>query len=175
MKILNKNKLMIASLLALTLNSMPVLADRDDEHGRGNGKGHGNKHDREDRRDDYRGDDRRSERYDNDRNGLSINLFFNDSHRNEARDYYGRETHSGHCPPGLAKKGNGCMPPGQAKKWQRGHALPRDLTRYPVPYDLMRRLPPPPRGHEYVRVAGDILLIAVGTGIVVDAIEDLMR
>ena len=22
----------------------------------------------------------------------------------------------GHCPPGLAKKGNGCLPPGQAKK-----------------------------------------------------------
>jgi hypothetical protein len=22
-----------------------------------------------------------------------------------------------HCPPGLAKKDNGCMPPGQAKKY----------------------------------------------------------
>jgi Ni/Co efflux regulator RcnB len=33
----------------------------------------------------------------------------------------------------------------------------------------------PPAGHRYVRVATDILLIAVGTGMVVDAIEDLDR
>jgi len=31
----------------------------------------------------------------------------------------------------------------------------------------------PPAGHRYVRVAADILLIAVGTAMVVDAIEDL--
>ncbi len=33
----------------------------------------------------------------------------------------------------------------------------------------------PPAGYKYVRVANDILLIAIGTSIVVDAIEDLMR
>jgi Ni/Co efflux regulator RcnB len=33
----------------------------------------------------------------------------------------------------------------------------------------------PPAGHRYVRVAADILLIAVGTGMVVDAIEDIGR
>jgi hypothetical protein len=34
-----------------------------------------------------------------------------------ARDYgYG----NGGCPPGLAKKHNGCMPPGQARKLARG-------------------------------------------------------
>jgi hypothetical protein len=32
-----------------------------------------------------------------------------------------------------------------------------------------------PAGHRYVRVAGDILLIAVGTSIVADAIQDLGR
>jgi Ni/Co efflux regulator RcnB len=37
------------------------------------------------------------------------------------------------------------------------------------------RLPPPPPRHRYVRVAGDILLIAVGASIVVDAIEDIIR
>ncbi len=31
----------------------------------------------------------------------------------------------------------------------------------------------PPTGHRYVRVAQDILLIAVGTGLVVDAVYDL--
>jgi Ni/Co efflux regulator RcnB len=33
----------------------------------------------------------------------------------------------------------------------------------------------PPAGHKFVRVASDILLIAVGTSLVVDAIEDLGR
>ena len=30
--------------------------------------------------------------------------------------YYRSEFSAGRCPPGLAKKGNGCLPPGQAKK-----------------------------------------------------------
>jgi hypothetical protein len=39
------------------------------------------------------------------------------------------------CPPGLARKGNGCMPPGQAKKygWSRGYYVPSGYgswTRY---------------------------------------------
>jgi Ni/Co efflux regulator RcnB len=33
----------------------------------------------------------------------------------------------------------------------------------------------PPSGYRYVRVASDILLIAAGTGMVVDAIQDLGR
>ncbi len=32
---------------------------------------------------------------------------------------------------------------------------------------------PAPAGHRYVRVAADILLIAVGTSMVIDAIQDL--
>ena len=37
----------------------------------------------------------------------------------------GQGRHGG-CPPGLAKKGNGCMPPGQARKyyWDRVIARP---------------------------------------------------
>jgi Ni/Co efflux regulator RcnB len=67
------------------------------------------------------------------------------------------------------------MPPGQAKKWSVGHALPRDVIYYPVPNTVSVRLGVPPSGYRYVRVANDILLIAIGTSMVVDAIEDLMR
>lgn len=77
------------------------------------------------------------------------------------------------CPPGLAKKNNGCLPPGQAKKWRYGQPLPRDVVWYPVPRELTIRLPAPPLDHKYVRVASDILLIAVGSSMVVDAISDL--
>jgi Ni/Co efflux regulator RcnB len=106
---------------------------------------------------------------------LSINIGFGSQQQRAAQDYYGAQARAGKCPPGLAKKNNGCLPPGQAKKWQRGQALARDVQYYPLPNALVVRMGVPPAGHKYVRVAGDILLVAVGTMIVVDAIEDLMR
>lgn len=106
---------------------------------------------------------------------LSVNIGFGSQQQRAAQDYYGSQARAGHCPPGLAKKNNGCLPPGQAKKWQKGHALPRDVQYYPVPNELVVRMGVPPAGYKYVRVAGDILLVAVGTMMVVDAIEDLMR
>jgi hypothetical protein len=90
------------------------------------------------------------------------------------RDYYSEQVRAGRCPPGLAKKNNGCLPPGQAKKWRVGQPLPRDLVYYELPSQVVVQLGPLP-GYRYVRVASDILLIAVGTGLVVDAIEDLGR
>ena len=105
-----------------------------------------------------------------------VEVRFQDRQREMAREYYRREYHErGRCPPGLAKKHNGCMPPGQARKWRRGEPLPRDVVYQPVPRDLEVRIGPPPRGYRYVEVAGDILMIAVGTAVVVDAIQDLNR
>ena len=98
---------------------------------------------------------------------------FDDSNRRAVNEYYGKKFRSGKCPSGLAKKGNGCMPPGQAKKWAVGQPLPDDLKRYRLPHELLATLPPPPGGHRYVRVASDILLIATATGVVMDAIEDI--
>jgi Ni/Co efflux regulator RcnB len=51
--------------------------------------------------------------------------------------------------------------------------LPRAVVYYDVPAPLLLELPPPPHGHRYVRVAGDILLITIGTGMVIDAIQDI--
>jgi Ni/Co efflux regulator RcnB len=53
--------------------------------------------------------------------------------------------------------------------------LPRDVVYYDVPPQLVVRLGTPPSGHKYVRVASDILLIAIGTSMVVDGITDLGR
>lgn len=111
-----------------------------------------------------------------DRGGQLVSRF-TDQHRRIIAEYYdGGQSHPGRkCPPGLAKKNNGCMPPGLAKKWGMGRPLPGDLRYYDLPRDLLMRLPPPPAGHRYVRVAADILLIAVGTSMVLDAVEDLVR
>ena len=67
------------------------------------------------------------------------------------------------------------MPPGQARKWQLGRPLAREVIHYEVPQPLLVQIGPAPAGHRYVRVASDILLIAIGTGMVVDAIQDLGR
>ncbi|MFM2262086.1 MAG: hypothetical protein RI959_762 [Pseudomonadota bacterium] len=106
---------------------------------------------------------------------VSVGVFFGDAQRREASRYFAPQVAAGKCPPGLAKKGNGCLPPGQAKKWAVGQRLPADVVTYPIPAELRIKLGVPPAGHDFVRVAGDILLIAVGTSMVIDAIEDLTR
>lgn len=88
-------------------------------------------------------------------------------HNSHGRDYAG-QNHAGQkfCPPGLAKKG--CIPPGQRKKWTKGRALPHDVYYRPVPNWREYDLSPPPYGHVYGSVDGDILLIRAATRLVVD-------
>jgi len=100
---------------------------------------------------------------------------FADHDRVVIHDYYVEIAHRGHCPPGLAKKNNGCLPPGQAKKWVIGQPLPPAVVYTPLPSALVVQLVPPPAGYRYVRVAGDILMISAGTHLVIDAIQDLGR
>ena len=153
--------------------------DRKDDADRRDARG-----DNRDRNRDRDDDRDRNTRHDRDRDGDYRNgrdggpragAYFTERHREVVRSYYGERYQTGHCPPGLAKKRNGCMPPGQAKKWRIGQPLARNVVYYDAPRDVVLRFGMPPEGHRYVRVAADILLIAVGSGIVVDALEDLNR
>lgn len=108
-----------------------------------------------------------------DRPPYSGGKYFDDHDRQFANGYFVNEYRSGRCPPGLAKKGNGCLPPGQAKKWLIGQPVPRDVVYYDLPPVLAAGIGLPPPGYRFIRVASDILLIAVGTEIVMDAIYDL--
>lgn len=157
--------------LSLVLLGAPasVLAEKGGKHGKGKDKEEVRHESRQDSRQEYRQEDSRS------RDGVRVEFHFGDQDRRLVRDYYGGQVYGGKCPPGLAKKGNGCMPPGQAKKWGMGRPLPRDVVYYDLPPDLIVRMPPPPVGHRYVRVAGDILLIAIGSSMVVDAVQDILR
>lgn len=104
---------------------------------------------------------------------LPVGGYFEQRHRDAVQIVFGAQLQSGRCPPGLAKKGNGCRPPGLTKPWKLGQPLPAGVTVHPLPPELKRRLGEPPAGYRFVRIGADILLIAVGTAIVVDAIEDL--
>lgn len=88
--------------------------------------------------------------------------------------YYQAQLQAGNCPPGLAKKNNGCLPPGQAKKlWALGQPLPAGVAYVALPGALLAQLGAPPAGYEYIRVANDILMMAVGTRLIAGAVADL--
>ncbi len=142
---------MLALLVAGTLAAGTALADKPSHAG--------GKKAKQEQRGDHKG------------GGDHSGAHFGEAHRVALHDYYGEQYSRGRCPPGLAKKHNGCMPPGQAKKWNVGQPLPRDVIYYNVPASLTVQFGAPPAGHRYVRVASDILLIAIATGLVVAALH----
>lgn len=156
--------LLVAGIVAIA----PAMADKPSERG---GK------ERRMDRDEHRGEQRyeRERSRERDDRHASPRRHFETQHHVIVRDYYGEQFRGGRCPPGLAKKHNGCLPPGHAKKWHVGRPLPHDVIYYHVPQALVVQIGLPPPGYRYVRVAGDILLIAIGTGMVIDAIQDLGR
>jgi len=99
--------------------------------------------------------------------------YFNEERQINIHRYYSDQFRKGLCPPGLVKQGHRCIPSGHAKNWRRGQRLPREVIFYNLPPTILVQLGPPPPRHCFVRVAQDILLIAVGTGMVVDAFEDI--
>ena len=53
------------------------------------------------------------------------------------------------CPPGLAKKGRPCIPPGLRKHWVRGDYIPHDVTYRRIYYDKYDLPAPPPGPRPY--------------------------
>lgn len=85
--------------------------------------------------------------------------------------HYVEDTYKKSCPPGLAKKHNGCTPPGQAKRrYIVGYPLPSNVTYYMVPHEVRSHLRPVPEGYQYVRVDDDVLLMNSTTKHIIDAV-----
>jgi hypothetical protein len=105
-----------------------------------------------------------------------VTVIFSDTQREAAGSYFVTQHGRGHCPPGLAKKNNGCLPPGQAKKrYVVGHSLPHGIVVGELPPELSVRIGPAPAGYRYGILDGDLVKLAVGTMLVVDAIAGLVR
>ncbi len=105
---------------------------------------------------------------------VNVDVVFGPRERTIVREYYVARNGKGHCPPGLAKKHDRCLPPGHAKKRYRvGGEIERDVVLLPVPHELEVRIGLPPRGYRYAVIDGDVVKLALGTLMVVDAIDAL--
>ena len=143
-----KLKIMMPCCMAILLAAQPAFAEKE---GHGHGWKHKSKHKYERHYDDR------------DRNVIIIN----NSDRVVIREYINDDYYR-HCPPGLAKKRNGCIPPGHAKRYVIGEPL---IVAYqPVPAYVVERLEPVPYGYRYVRVDQDVLLISEASKKVIDAV-----
>jgi len=106
----------------------------------------------------------------------SLTVGFTTEQRGAAQGWYVEKYGRGSCPPGLAKKQNGCLPPGQAKKrYTMGQPLGNGVPHGPVPPELSVRIGLPPEGYLYATLDGDLVKLAVGTLLVVDAIDGLVN
>jgi hypothetical protein len=158
----------LAVAIASAVVLVPALADKGGEHGHGHGNGHGQaQHEPGDR--GQGGGHGRGEVKE-----LPVGGYFNDRNRVAVRRYFADQYgHGKKCPPGLAKKHNGCMPPGQERHLELGHPVPGGVTLYPVPQPVIVQLPPAPYGYRYARVGNDIVLVRIDTRLIVDIIAGL--
>jgi len=129
-------------------------AERGNDNGNGNGRGNGNGNDRRADRPDVqivegvrgdRNDDRRTDRRD-DRREVRREVERQVFQTRDGRPvvYFRRDDDRGlivGCPPGLAKKNNGCLPPGQARQIARAAGADR--------YDWMWRTRDDVNRYEY--------------------------
>ncbi len=78
-------------------------------------------------------------------------------------------------PPGLKKKlaRGGNLPPGWQKKIIRGEVIDAETYKYAVqvPYDLIKRLPPQPKGTVLIKVEGKIVRLLEATGTILDVFD----
>ncbi|HET8747366.1 MAG TPA: hypothetical protein VFM98_17335 [Ramlibacter sp.] len=88
------------------------------------------------------------------RKPLGPGAYFGDKVRVAVREYFDKHPVSGSAP-----------------RWQIGEALPAGQPVAAVPSAVRASLPKLPPGHQYLQVGGDILLVASGSKMVVDAIS----
>ncbi|MGC8696943.1 MAG: hypothetical protein ACP5Q0_00600 [Halothiobacillus sp.] len=116
-------------------------------------------------RSDERSSDDRANRYAPPRRD---NYYISTREQMYINDWYRRN-----LPPGLAKQGK--IPPGHAKKLERGAPWPPPYAYEPLPYELIRNLQPLPPGYAYYRVGADVIIANIAGRVVSDVVYDLLN
>ncbi len=172
-------------IVALAITSLfvvgPAFAKGNDDGEHGKGKGQSQKHAEKEMKHEQK-EQRKFEKHAAKRAEkreivvIQPGTHFNDQNRTYVRQYYSKNYGNGkRCPPGLAKKNNGCMPPGQVRNWTVGQPVPRGVTVYTVPQPVIRQLPAAPYGYRYVLLGGDVVLVQQQNNVIVDIIQGLLK
>jgi Ni/Co efflux regulator RcnB len=147
---MNARQLITAAVAAATLGmSTATLARDDDRRQRHDGPRHEQRH-----------GDRQGDRFDNRRGDRHVERHV----YNQAPRYVHRDVRIVHRDNGYRAYG---------PRWQRGHYLPREYRsqrHVVVNYRHHPRLYQAPRGHQWVQVNGEFLLVAVATGLIAHAL-----
>ena len=120
-------------------------------------------------------------------NGV-IDVIFKEIERQIIREYFGKETDAaargrggkkkakdgkrGGLPPGLAKREK--LPPGLERQLVKNGTLPPGISKRALPPGLNSHLGPIPAGTERVIVGGDVALVEVATGVILDILKDVL-
>ncbi|QJW85005.1 hypothetical protein HK414_19945 [Ramlibacter terrae] len=106
------------------------------------------------------------------RQPLRPGAYITPRYRKAVQDYPAKNHGPGKpCLPGLVKQGAACgAEAGAGAGWKIGLPVPKATKALPLPPGLLAALPKAPPGNEYVLLAGDVLLIASASRIVVDAV-----
>ena len=161
----------VALAIASLLMAGSAIAKKDgDDYDKG--EKHSEKHERKAEKRAEKAEKKAEKRQ---REDIKQGAYFSDQQRILVREYYTTTySNSKRCPPGLAKKNNGCMPPGQVQDLVLGQPVPRNVTVYQVAQPVIRKLPPAPVGYRYERIGGDIVLVQQENNIIVDVIKGLL-
>ena len=147
---MNARQLITAAVAAATLGmSTATIARDDDRRHRHDGPRHEQRH-------GDRHDDRRAERH---------------GYRHVERHVYHQAPRYVHRDVRIVHRDNGYRAYGP--RWQRGHYLPREYRsqrHVVVNHRYHPQLYQAPRGHQWMQVNGEFLLVAVATGLIAHAI-----
>ncbi len=143
---------------AICLANAPAFAKKPDFAEGGRGGQHNERPAQSGGHSSEGGHEERVAKFFSDDKAKSVRLFMEEEHRRD-------------CPPGLAKKKNGCLPPGQAKKYAIGGMLPSGYTR--PSRGLLDVLGVPPAGTFYAMVDKDVLLVSEASKKIIDAVTML--
>ncbi len=118
-----------------------------------------------------------------------VEVIFKEIERQIIREYFGgdaddtakgrggkkkakRGRGGGGRPPGLAKREK--LPPGLERQLVKNGTLPPGISKRALPPGLAARLGPIPTGTERVIVGGDVALIDIATGVIIDILKDVL-
>lgn len=148
-----------ASLGLAIIFAYPGVAAAKD-HGENHGNGHNKKWEQHDNDDNDQGHRTKSR---------ARVYTFQPAEREVIIRYLTRD-YGGKCPPGLAKKHNGCIPPGHQARYRPGVILEDDVEWHEPPVEIIEHLRPAPLHTRYVMVDQNVLLVSEATKKILDAV-----